>query len=201
MKNRLILMKCAVVLIVATFVLTSAERKKKSIWRSITSPLTAAPQPGYLNNGEPFSLRKAEPLRPPAYALPSLPITPDPQPLPLAALKPAQPLNPAGVQGQETPTTPKATIPAMQVPSIRPLTIRAESTFVAPSSGIHSAISVPAQLPLRNAFLNPKIYRYFEGDANGTIQSRIRLKDNSLFTHPSLSPLLRRQGSTTYQIK
>ena len=165
MKNRLILMKCAVVLIVATFILTSAERKKKSIWRSITSPLTAAPEPGYLNNGEPFSLRKAAPLRPPAYALPPLPITPDPQPLPLEALKPAQPLNPAGIQGQETPATPKATIPAMQVPSIRPLTIRAESTFVAPSSGIHSAISAPTQLPLRNAFLNPRIYRYFEGDA------------------------------------
>ena len=170
MKNRLILMKCAVVLITSDKCYDNVEW----IW-------------GY---------RETDRL-----ALPSLPITPDPQPLPLAALKPAQPLNPAGVQGQETPTTPKATIPAMQVPSIRPLTIRAESTFVAPSSGIHSAISVPAQLPLRNAFLNPKIYRYFEGDANGTIQSRIRLKDNSLFTHPSLSPLLRRQGSTTYQIK
>ena len=75
--------------------------------------------------------------------------------------------------------------------------IRSEETVIVQSEGKREGFFEGFFI----AFLNPKIYRYFEGDANGTIQSRIRLKDNSLFTHPSLSPLLRRQGSTTYQIK
>ena len=200
MNGRLILMKCATVSIAATFVLSSAERTKRTLWNSLSSPLTAPAKLGYLNNGEPFSLRQAAPLRPPAYALPPLPIKPDPQPLPPATLKPVQPLNPAAAQGQAT-TTPKANIPAMQVPSIRPLTIRAESTFVSPYPRVHSAISGSTQLSPHNAFLNPEIFRYFDRDANGTLQSRIRLNDSSLFTLPNLSPLLRRQGSTTYQRK
>ena len=202
MKGRLILLKGVTVFIAATFVLPSAEQSKRTLWSRLKSPLPlyAPAKPGYLNNGEPFSLRKAPPLRPPAYALPPLPITPDPQPKPLATLKPVQPLSPAGAQGQ-APTAPKATIHAMQVPPIRTLTIRAESNFVSPSPGVYSAIPGFTQPPTPNAFLNPEIFRYFDRDANGTLQSRIRLNGGSLFTLPNLSPLLRRQGSTTYQTK
>tara|TARA_B100001123_G_scaffold108436_1_gene126264 strand:- start:670 stop:1248 length:579 start_codon:yes stop_codon:yes gene_type:complete len=192
-------MNCATVLITSTLVLSSAESNKRSIFKALSSPLTAPAESGYLNNGEPFLLRKAAPFRPPAYALPPLPITPDPQPLPLAALKPVQPMNPAGTQ--QGASTSQTTIPAMQMPSIRPLTVKVEPTFVSPALGAHSAVGQSAQLSHRNAFLNPEIFRYFNGDANGTMKSRIRLNDNSLFTLPNMSPLLRRQGSTTYQIK
>ena len=201
MNGRLILLKYATVLIAATFVLSSAERSKRTLWKSLIPSLAAPAQPGYLNNGEPFSLREAAPLRPPAYALPPLPITPDPQPLPLATLKPVQPLNPADAQGP-APASPKVTIPAMRVPPIRTLTIKAESNFTSPfSPGVYPAVSGPTQPPIPNAYLNPEILRYFDRDANGTLQSRIRLNGGSLFTLPNLSPLLRRQGSTTYQIK
>lgn len=200
MNNRFFLAKFAAAFIASACVLSAAEGAKRSIWQRLSSPLTAPAQSGYLNYGEPFSLRKAAPLRPPAYALPPLPITPDPQPLPLATLKPIQSVNPTDNQGKGL-TSPQATIPAMKAPSIRPLTIRAESTFASPTSGINPAISGSSQISPRNAFLNPEIFRYFNGDANGTIQSRIRLNDSSLFTLPNMSPLLRRQGSTTYQIK
>ena len=93
-------------------------------------------KPGYLNEGEPFALRKAPQLRPPAYALPALPIAPDPQPLPLAASTPAQPLNPA--QGGGRPPAPGITIPAMRVAPIQPFTIEARPTFVAPGQMIQS---------------------------------------------------------------
>ncbi len=172
--------------------------------RSLTITQSQA-KPGYLNDGEPFALRKAPQLRPPVYALPALPIAPDPQPLPLAASTPAQPLNPA--QGGGQPPAPGITIPAMRVAPIKPFTIEAKPTFVAPGQMIHGGSPTSTTMPgLRpatpqNAFLNPEILQYFNADANGTYRSRIRLDANSLFTLPSMNPLLQRSGSTTYQIK
>ena len=55
--------------------------------------------PGYLNRGAPYNLRTGARSRPPVYSLPSLPINPDPQPIPLASRQPAQPLNPANAPG------------------------------------------------------------------------------------------------------
>ena len=148
-------------------------------------------------------MRKAPQLRPPAYALPALPIAPDPQPLPLAASTPAQPLNPA--QGGGRPPAPGITIPAMRVAPIQPFTIEARPTFVAPGQMIQSGapagmnVSGLRQATPQNAFLNPEILQYFNADANGTYRSRIRLDANSLFTLPSMNPLLQRSGSTTYK--
>lgn len=165
----------------------------------------APAKPGYLNEGEPFALRKAPQLRPPVYALPSLPIAPDPQPLPLAASMPAQPLNPAQDEGQ--PPVAGVTIPAMRVAPIQPFVIEANPTFVGPGQMIQPstptgmAVSGLQSATPQNAFLNPEILQYFNADANGTYRSRIRLDANSLFTLPSMNPLLQRSGSTTYQIK
>ena len=187
--------------------LVSAEidRPRGGLKLSSLTITQAQAKPGYLNEGEPFALRKAPQLRPPAYALPALPIAPDPQPLPLAASTPAQPLNPA--QGGGRPPAPGITIPAMRVAPIQPFTIEAQPTFVAPGqmiqSGAPAGINVSGlrQATPQNAFLNPEILQYFNADANGTYRSRIRLDANSLFTLPSMNPLLQRSGSTTYQIK
>ncbi len=156
-------------------------------------------KPGYLNNGKPFSLRKAPRRRPPAYALPALPITHDPQPLPLKAQVPAQPLNPANGGGQIPVQA--ATIPLRRVAPIRTITIQARPTFVSPALSGYSDNPPGSTQSTQNAFLNPEILRYFDTDSNGTYQSRIRLNGNSLFTLPSMNPLLQRGGSTTYQIK
>jgi hypothetical protein len=156
-------------------------------------------KPGYLNNGKPFSLRKAPRRRPPAYALPALPITHDPQPLPLKAQVPAQPLNPANGGGQIPVQA--ATIPLRRVTPIRTITIQARPTFVSPALSGYSDNPPGSTQSTQNAFLNPEILRYFDTDSNGTYQSRIRLNGNSLFTLPSMNPLLQRGGSTTYQIK
>jgi len=159
----------------------------------------APAKPGYLNAGAPFSIRKAPRLRPPAYALPALPITHDPQPLPLRAQVPAQPLNPANGEGQMPVQAP--TIPAKRVAPIRTITIQARPTFVSPALSGYSGNPASSTQSPQNAFLNPEILRYFDADSNGTYQSRIRLNGNSLFTLPSMNPLLQRGGSTTYQIK
>ncbi len=156
-------------------------------------------KPGYLNNGKPFSLRKAPRRRPPAYALPALPIAHDPQPLPLRTQVPAQPLNPAKGGGQIPAQA--ATIPVRRVAPIRTITIQARPTFVSPAGFGYSGNPTGSTQSPRNAFLNPEILRYFNADSNGTYQSRIRLNGNSLFTLPSMNPLLQRGGSTTYQIK
>ncbi len=156
-------------------------------------------KPGYLNNGEPFSLRKAPQRRPPAYALPALPIAHDPQPLPLKAQAPAQPLNPAEGGGQNP--LPAATIPLRRAVPIRTITIQAQPNFVSPAGSGYSNNLNGSTQSSANTFLNPEILRYFNADSNGTYQSRIRLNGNSLFTLPSMNPLLQRGGSTTYQIK
>ena len=95
----------------------------------------------------------------------------------------------------------------MRVAPIQPFTIEARPTFVAPGQMIQSGspagmnVSGLRQVTPQNAFLNPEILQYFNADANGTYRSRIRLDANSLFTLPSMNPLLQRSGSTTYQIK
>jgi len=178
--------------------MTAAQEPKKSggIFRRIMSPTPAPVKSGYLNYGEPFSLRKAAPLRPPAYALPTLPITPDPQPLPLITQAPAQPFNP--VKGGQQPTAVRATTHSLQIPPIRPFIIEAKPTFV---PRVMSGSGVQSQTYPQSPYLNPEILRYFGADANGTYQSRLRLNGSSLFTLPTMNPLLQRGGSTTYQIK
>jgi len=173
--------------------------------KGIVTP--SKPQPGYLLRGAPFKLRSASNTRPPAYALPPLPITPDPQPMALAAGNPAQPLNPA----QAGP--PPAMIPSGGVPGGQPRFVVEAVTPLIPAPAIMSA---PGMLPgvpgaqaipglpqaTQSTFLNPQILRYFNADANGTYQSRIMLNGSSLFTLPALNPLVQPGGSrSTYQIK
>ena len=155
----------------------------------------APPKPGYLNRGTPFGLRKAKRTRPPVYSLPLLTITPDPQPLPLTSSNPAQPLNPAG--------TPAPTIPAMPIPATQPFKVEARTIFYHTPAmvGPFGQPQATGVNPATGAFLNPQILRYFDVDANGTYQSRILLNGSSLYTHPTMNPLIQRGGSATYQIK
>ena len=62
----------------------------------------------YLNRGTPFDLRKTDRTQPPVYPLPPLPITPDPQPLPLTSSVPIAPQTPV--------TPPKAVKSAPALP-------------------------------------------------------------------------------------
>ena len=155
----------------------------------------APPKPGYLNRGTPFGLRKTERSRPPVYSLPLLAITPDPQPLPLTSSNPAQPLNPAGA--------PAPAIPALTVPATQPYKVEARTIFYHTPAmvGPFGQSQVTGGNPATGAFLNPQILRYFDVDANGTYQSRILLNGSSLYTHPTMNPLLQRGGSATYERK
>jgi len=159
------------------------------------------PRPGYLLRGAPFKLRSARNTRPPAYALPPLPITPDPQPMALAAGNPAQPLNPA----QAGP--PPAMIPGAGVPGGQPRFVAQAVTPLIPAPGMLPGVPGAQAIPglpqaVQSTFLNPQILRYFNADANGTYQSRIMLNGSSLFTLPALNPLVQPGGSrSTYQIK
>ena len=156
----------------------------------------APPKPGYLNRGTPFGLRKADRTRPPVYSLPSLPITPDPQPLPLTSSNPAQPLNPAG--------TAAPTIPAMQFPTMPPDKVVEARTYLLPAPAMMEPFRQPQAAsvnPAIGAFINPQILRYFSVDANGTHPSRILLNGSSLYTHPTMNPLLPRGSSATYRRK
>ena len=194
--NSIIAISCTGLLALNLIMAAQESKKPGGIFSRIMNPAQAPSKSGYLNYGEPFSLRKAAPMRPPVYALPTLPIIPDPQPLPLITQVPAQPLNP--LKGGKQPTVIKLTTPSLQVPPIRSFIIRAQPSFmprVMSGSGIQ-----PQQYP-QNSFLNPEILRYFGADANGTYQSRLRLNSSSLFTLPTMNPLLQRGGSTTYQIK
>ena len=157
----------------------------------------APPKAGYLTRGTPFGLRKADRTRPPVYSLPPLPITPDPQPLPLTSGNPAQPLNPAGIPA------PKVTIPAMTAPPTQPFKLEARTIFL-PTPAMVNPVGQPQAAgvnPATGAFLNPQILRYFNMDANGTYQSRILLNGSSLYTLPTMNPFLQRGSSATYQIK
>ena len=157
----------------------------------------APPKPGYLNRGTPFGLRKMNRTRPPVYSLPPLPITPDPQPLPLTSSNPAQPLNPADT------AAPRVTIPAMTVPPTQSFKMEAR-TMLLPTPAMVSPLGQPQAVgvnPATGAFLNPQILRYFNADGNGTYQSRILLYGSSLYALPTMNPLLPRGSSATYQIK
>ena len=177
--------------------LLSAAPRPKRLNTGTKLDRNPAPQPGYLNRGAPFKLRKDARSRPPVYALPPLPITPDPQPLPLVSGNPAQPLNAANS------TNTLATIPAMPVPGTPPFKVQAQAHLLAlPTLPLPGAPTAGGAVdPAVSSFLNPQILRYFNADANGTYQSRILLNGSSLFTLPTMNPLLQRGSSSTYQIK
>jgi hypothetical protein len=155
-------------------------------------PAAPPPKPGYLTRGTPFGLRKADRTRLPLYSLPPLPITPDPQPLPLTSSNPAQPLNPAG-----------ATIPTMTNPATQPFKVEAKTYFL-PTPAMMSPFGQPqvaGMNPAMGAFVNPQFLRYFDVDANGTLPSRILINGSSLYTHPTMNSLSPRGSSATYQRK
>ena len=197
MPNRPLISLFLTGLLTGSLLLSAAPRPK----RLNTGPKidrNPAPQPGYLNRGAPYKLRKGARSLPPVYALPALPINPDPQPLPLVSSNPAQPLNAANG------TNALATIPAMPVTGTPPFKVEAQSHLLTlpthPLPGIPTTTGGAVD-PAVSSFLNPQILRYFNADANGTYQSRILLNGSSLFTLPTMNPLLQRGSSATYQIK
>lgn len=158
--------------------------------------------PGYLNRGAPYNLRTGARSRPPVYSLPSLPINPDPQPIPLASRQPAQPLNRANAPGLGGATgTP---IPVAPVPSARPFTVEAK-TFMMPtlpfSTGGNYAAPTGGSTNNASAFLNPQILRYFNLGGSTNYQSRLLFDQNSHYNLPSQNPMMRRGSSATYEIK
>ena len=125
----------------------------------------------------------------------------------LTAGNPAQPLNPAqagpppamitgtGVAGDQSRFVAQAVTPLIPAPAF----------MSAPGMlpGVPGGQAIPG-LPqaMQSTFLNPRILRYFNADANGTYQSRIMLNGSSLFTLPAMNPLVQPGGSrSTYQIK
>ena len=158
--------------------------------------------PGYLNRGAPYNLRTGARSRPPVYSLPSLPINPDPQPIPLASRQPAQPLNPANAPGLGGATG--APIPVAPVPGARPFTVEAK-TFMMPtlpfSAGGNYAAPTGGSTNNASAFLNPQILRYFNLGGSTNYQSRLLFDQNSRYNLPSQNPMMRRGSSATYEIK
>ena len=158
--------------------------------------------PGYLNRGAPYNLRTGARSRPPVYSLPSLPINPDPQPIPLASRQPAQPLNPANAPGLGGAT--RAPIPVAPVPGARPFTVEAK-TFMMPtlpfSAGGNYAAPTGENTNNASAFLNPQILRYFNLGGSTNYQSRLLFDQNSRYNLPSQNPMMRRGSSATYEIK
>jgi hypothetical protein len=158
--------------------------------------------PGYLNRGAPYNLRTGARSRPPVYSLPSLPINPDPQPIPLASRQPAQPLNPANAPGLGGATG--APIPVAPVPGARPFTVEAK-TFMMPtlpfSAGGNYAATTDGNTNNASAFLNPQILRYFNLGGSTNYQSRLLFDQNSRYNLPSQNPMMRRGSSATYEIK
>ena len=158
--------------------------------------------PGYLNRGAPYNLRTGARSRPPVYSLPSLPINPDPQPIPLASRQPAQPLNPANAPGLGGAT--RAPIPVAPVPGARPFTVEAK-TFMMPtlpfSAGGNYAAPPGGCTNNASAFLNPQILRYFNLGGSTNYQSRLLFDQNSHYNLPSQNPMMRRGSSATYEIK
>ena len=158
--------------------------------------------PGYLNRGAPYNLRTGARSRPPVYSLPSLPINPDPQPIPLASRQPAQPLNPANAPGLGGAT--RAPIPVAPVPGARPFTVEAK-TFMMPtlpfSAGGNYAAPTGENTNNASAFLNPQILRYFNLGGSTNYQSRLLFDQNSRYNLPSQNPMMLRGSSATYEIK
>ncbi|MBT5846421.1 MAG: hypothetical protein HOH86_07475 [Verrucomicrobiales bacterium] len=157
--------------------------------------------PGYLNRGAPYNLRTGARSRPPVYSLPSLPINPDPQPIPLASRQPAQPLNRAGDIGTGATGAP---IPVAPVPGARPFTVEAK-TFMMPtlpfSAGGNYVAPTGGSTNNASAFLNPQILRYFNLGGSTNYQSRLLFYQNSHYNLPSQNPMMRRGSSATYEIK
>jgi len=157
--------------------------------------------PGYLNRGAPYNLRTGARSRPPVYSLPSLPINPDPQPIPLASRQPAQPLNPADAPGLGGAVG--APIPVAPVPGARPFTTGAR-TFIMPAMPMPAGGGyTPGAGGTNNAsaFLNPQILRYFNLGGSTNYQSRLLFDQNSLYNLPSQNPMMRRGSSATYENK
>lgn len=159
------------------------------------APPPTVPGPGYLNRGAPFGLRKAPRTRPPVYTLPLLPIYPDPQPMALTSINPAQPLNPANAANPLPP------VPMILAPPAKGMKLEAKTTvfpmglMMSPTGILPGGAST-----VMGAYLDPQILRYFNVDANGTFQGGL-LPGSSLFTLPTLNPLLQRGSSAIYQIK
>ena len=157
-------------------------------------PPPAAPtQPAYLNRGAPFALRQAPRTRPPVYSLPPLPIHTDPQPKALTSINPAQQLNaaanpvpiiPAPTHAGMKLETKTVVFPIAMAPMMNP-------TGTPQAGGAGSSVS---------GYLDPQILRYLNVDANGTYQGGL-LPTSSLFTLPTLNPLLQRGSSATYERK
>jgi hypothetical protein len=159
-------------------------------------PPPAPAQPGYLKRGAPFALRKAPRTRPPVYTLPALPIYPDPQPKALTSINPAQPLNPANA-GNPLPMVSMILAPPTQGMKLETKTVFHPMTpMISPPGTLQTGGAGSAM----GAYLDPQILRYFNVDANGTYQGGL-LPGSSLFTLPTLNPLLQRGSSATYQIK
>lgn len=158
--------------------------------------------PGYLNRGAPYNLILGARSRPPVYSLPSLPINPDPQPIPLASSQPAQPLNPANAAGLGGATG--VPIPVSPVPGARQFTVEAK-TFMMPtlpfSPGGNYATPTAGGTNNASAFLNPQILRYFNLGGSTNYQSRLLFDQNSRYNLPSQNPMMRRGSSATYEIK
>ncbi len=157
--------------------------------------------PGYLNRGAPFNLRTGARSRPPVYSLPSLPINPDPQPIPLASRQPSQPLNPANAPGLGSGAG--APIPVAPVPGVRPFTTQAQ-TFIIPPMPMPAAGGFTlggANTNNASAFLNPQILRYFNLGGSTNYQSRLLFDQNSHYNLPSQNPMMRRGSSATYEIR
>jgi len=158
-------------------------------------------EPGYLNRGVPYNLRTGARSRPPVYSLPSLPINPDPQPIPLASRQPAQPLNPADAPGLGGATG--APIPVALVPGARPFTTESR-TFIMPTLPFPAGGGyTPGSASTNNAsaFLNPQILRYFNLGGSTNYQSRLLFDQNSHYNLPSQNPMMRRGSSATYEIR
>jgi hypothetical protein len=157
--------------------------------------------PGYLNRGAPYNLRTGARSRPPVYSLPSLPINPDPQPIPLASRQPAPPLNPADAPGLGGAIgTP---IPVAPVPGARPFTTEAR-TFIMPAMLMPEGSGYTPRAEGTNnasAFLNPQILRYFNLGGSTNYQSRLLFDQNSHYNLPSQNPMMRRGSSATYEIR
>ena len=136
--------------------------------------------------------------RPPVYSLPSLPINPDPQPIPLASREAAQPLNPAGAPGQGGAVgTP---IPVAPVPGVAPFKVESKSFLMTPSLPFPmGAMGGGAGTNNASAFLNPQILRYFNLGGSTNYQSRLLFDQNSFFNLPSQNPMRRQGSSATYE--
>ncbi len=159
-------------------------------------PPPAPAQPGYLKRGAPFGLRKAPRTRPPVYTLPTLPIYPDPQPQALTSINPAQPLKGAN------DANPLPMVSMILAPPTKGMKLEAKTVFqpMTPMMTLPGTPQTGGAGSAMGAYLDPQILRYFNVDANGTYQGGL-LPGSSLFTLPTLNPLLQRGSSATYQIK